>query len=195
MCPPSLLWAIDRLDGAVEQATVISGQAHNVVDVIIEFRAALRAVDPQRCPEVAAEFLCELFDGSATALNLMDYGQTRYQTVMNVGRLTPGEHRVPVGEYYGFSEFPMTTQALAKGSAYRSSLMDPDCPAEYRALLSAQRRTDCLGAPIRLSGRPVGEFWVSRDSGRPFTESDEDIAVACGATLARFFRPSWAHVG
>ena len=74
MCPPSLLWAIDRLDGAVEQATVISGQAHNVVDVIIEFRAALRAVDPQRCPEVAAEFLCELFDGSATALNLMDYG-------------------------------------------------------------------------------------------------------------------------
>ena len=50
-------------------------------------------------------------------------------------------------------------------------------------------RTDCLGAPIRLAGRPVGEFWVARNSGRPFGEVDEDLAVACGATLARFFRP------
>lgn len=167
----------------------------NVIGVIVDFRRALREVPPQQCPEVAAEYLCALFEGTATALNLMDYGQTRYQTVTNVGRLTRGERPVPVGEYYGFADFPMTTQALAKGAAYRSSLADPACPPEYRELLSAQRRTDCLGAPIRLSGRPVGELWVSRDSGKPFTDADEDLAVACGATLARFFRPSWAHAG
>ncbi len=172
-----------------------TGGARDVIRVITDFRRALGEVAPQDCPEAAAEFLCELFEGSATALNLMDYGQTRFQTVTNVGRLTRDERRVPLGEYYGFADFPMTTQALAKGAAYRSSLLDPTCPPEYRTLLSAQRRTDCMGAPIRLSGRPVGEFWVSRDSGRPFTDADEDLAVACGATLARYFRPSWAHAG
>ena len=164
-----------------------------MVGVIVDFRRALRDVSPEHCPEVAAEYLCHLFGGSATALNLMDYGLARYQTVTNVGRLTVDERPTPDGEYYAFADYPMTSQALSKGLAYRSSLEDPSCVPEYRQLLTAQRRTDCLGAPIRLAGRPVGELWVSRDTGQPFTDGDEDLAVACGATLARFYRPSWAR--
>jgi GAF domain-containing protein len=163
--------------------------------VILAFRQALREVSGQRCPEVAGEFLCDLFDGSAAALNLMDYGHSRYHTVTNVGQLATGERRVPDAEYYAFADFPFTTQHLARGGSYRSALEDPDCPAEYRELLTATRRTDCLGAPIRVAGRPVGEFWVARNTGRPFSEADEDLAVACGATLARFFGPSWAVAG
>jgi hypothetical protein len=163
-----------------------------VVGLIVAFRQTLRGVPTQRCPEVAAEYLCELFDGTSAALNLMDYGLSRFQTVTNVGRLAASEVVRPDGEYYAFADFPFTTAHLARGGAYRSTLADDQCPEEYRTLLTAQRRTDCLGAPIRLAGRPVGEFWVARDTGHPFTEVDEDLAVACGATLARFFRPSWA---
>ena len=163
--------------------------------MILAFRRALREVPPGKCPEIAAEYLCDLFEGSAAALNLMDYGHSRYQTLTNVGQLAVGERRTPDREYYPFGDFPWTTQHLARGSSYRSMLDDADCPQEYRQLLSAQRRTDCLGAPIRMAGRPVGEFWVARDTGRPFSDADEDLAVACGATLARFFRPSWAVAG
>jgi GAF domain-containing protein len=169
--------------------------SRDVIDVIVSFRHALNEVTPQRCPDVAAEYLRQLFEGSAAAVNLMDYGRSRYQTLSNVGQLTPGEVPTPQSEFYPFSDFPFTTQHLARGGAYRSTLRDPDCPQEYRELLTAQRRTDCLGAPIRLEGRALGEFWVAREDGRPFDDVDEDLAVACGATLARFFRPSWATAG
>ena len=167
----------------------------DVVGVIVDFRHALSEVAAAECPEVAAEYLRQLFEGSAAALNLMDYGHSRYQTLSNVGQLSSGEIRTPESEFYPFSDFPFTTQHLARGGAYRSTLRDPNCPHEYRELLTAQRRTDCLGAPIRLEGRALGEFWVAREDGRSFDEVDEDLAVACGATLARFFRPSWAAAG
>lgn len=166
-----------------------------VIDVIVAFRGALNEVPADQCPAVAAEYLRRLFDGSSAAINLMDYGRMRYQTVSNVGRLTLEETSSPQSEFYPFSDFPFTTQQLARGVAYRTALQDPDCPQEYRELLTAQRRTGCLGAPIRLAGRALGEFWVARDDGRPFGGVDEDLAVACGATLARFLQTSWSTSG
>ena len=171
------------------------GVNRDVINVIVAFRKALSEAKPNDCPDTAAEYLCDLFDGTATAVNLMDYGRFRYQTITNVGRLTGTELHRPVNEYYSFADFPYTTQQLAHGGAYRSALDDATCPQEYRVLLGAMRRTDCLGAPIRHGSRALGEFWVTRDSGAPFTDLDEDLAVACGATLARFFRPSWAVAG
>jgi hypothetical protein len=169
------------------------GAAHrDVVNVIVDFRQVLTDARPEDCPDVAAEYLCELFEGSAAALNLMDYTNVRFHTIRNVGSLVPSERSHPVDEYYPFSDFPFSAQQLGRGAAYRASVGDAHCAPEYRELLGAMRRTDCMGAPIRLHGRAVGELWVSRDSGREFTEADEDLAVACGATLARFFRPTWA---
>ncbi|HEX5017317.1 MAG TPA: hypothetical protein VFX15_07005 [Actinomycetes bacterium] len=167
----------------------------DVVSVIVEFRRVLSEARPDHCPDVAADFLCDLFDGSATAINLMDYGNVRFQTIRNVGRLAATERARPNAEYYPFSDFPFSAQHLARGGAYHAALADPMCPPEYRALLRAMRRTDCLGAPIRHSGRALGEFWVTRDNGQSFTGADEDLAVACGATLARYYRPAWAIAG
>ena len=180
----------------VDECDVISrsgGAAHrDVVSVIVDFRRVLSEARPEDCPDVAAEYLCELFEGSATALNLMDYSNVRFHTIRNVGSLVAPEKSRPVGEYYSFDDFPFSAQQLGRGAAYRASVNDLSCAPEYRELLGAMRRTDCMGAPIRHQGRAVGELWVSRDSGRAFTEADEDLAVACGATLARFFRPAWA---
>ena len=167
----------------------------DVVSVIVEFRRTLTETQPNHVPDVAAEYLCDLFDGAATAVQLMDYGHFRFQTIANVGRLAVGERPRPEAEYYPFSDYPFSTQQLGRGGAYRSSLEDQTCAPEYRELLRAMRRTDCLGAPIRHGGRALGEFWVARDTGKQFTDIDEDLAVACGATLARFFRPAWAVAG
>lgn len=167
----------------------------NVVNVILDLRRVLSEARPKQCPDVAAEYVCDLFDGSAAAVNLMDYGRFRFQTITNVGRLSSSERRSPSAEFYPFTDFPFTTQRLAAGGAYRAALADVDCPAEYRELLTATDRTDCLGAPIRHGARALGEFWVSRDSGQPFTDVDEDLAVACGATLARYFPSASAVAG
>ncbi len=162
--------------------------SRDVIGVILALRQALRETPTQQCPEVAAEYLCELFDGSMAAINLMDYGRSRFRTIANVGKLVGAERRSPDGETYAFADFPYTTQHLARGAAYRSALDDPACPTEYREMLSADRRTGCLGAPIRVNGNPLGELWVARDNDQPFTDVEEDLAVACGATLARFCR-------
>ena len=169
--------------------------ARDVVSVIVDFRRTLSETRPDQCPDIAAEYLCDLLDGAATALNLMDYGNVRFQTIRNIGRLAPTERSRPEAEFYAFSDFPYSAQQLARGGAYRSALSDPKCPPEYRELLRGMHRSDCLGAPIRHGARALGEFWVTRDSGRPFTDADEALAVACGATLARFFRPAWAIAG
>ncbi|MFL6287667.1 MAG: GAF domain-containing protein [Actinomycetes bacterium] len=167
----------------------------DVIDVIVDFRRVLNEARPDQCPDIAAEYLCDLFDGSATALNLMDYGNVRFQTIRNVGHLSSTERHRPIGEYYPFSDFPFSAQQLAHGGAYRAALADPSCPPEYRELLGGMRRTDCLGAPIRHTGKAIGELWVTRNTGRSFTDAEENLAVACGATLARFFRPTWAIAG
>ena len=169
--------------------------SRNVVNVILDFRRVLSDARPEQCPDVAAEYICDLFDGSAAAVNLMDYGRFRFQTITNVGRLSSSERRSPSAEFYAFTDFPFTTQRLAAGGAYRAALADVDCPEEYRELLTATFRTDCLGAPIRHGARALGELWVSRDSGQPFADVDEDLAVACGATLARYFPSASAVAG
>ncbi len=165
--------------------------SRDVIGVILSLRQALREAPTQQCPEVAAEYLCDLFGGSMAAINLMDYGRSRYRTIANVGNLVAAEKRAPVAEFYAFGDFPFTTQHLTRGAAYRSALDDPGCPSEYREMLSADRRTGCLGAPIRLNGKPLGEFWVARANDQPFSDVEEDLAVACGATLARFCRTKW----
>jgi hypothetical protein len=173
----------------------VGSGSRDVIGVILALRHELRAVPSDRCPEVAAEYLCDLFDGSMVAVNLMDYGRSRFHTVANVGELVPREKRSPVGEYYAFADFPFTTQHLRRGAAYRSDLSDRSCPAEYREMLAADRRTGCLGAPIRLNGTALGEFWVARNNEKPFSDVDEDLAAACGATLARFCRTPWREAG
>ena len=181
---------------ATPSSSIVSGRSgdpgsRNVVGVILALRHALREAPAQQCPEVAAEYLCDLFDGSMAAVNLMDYGRSRYRTIANVGDLVPAERRSPAAELYAFADFPFTTQHLARGAAYRAALDDGACPSEYRDMLTTDQRTGCLGAPIRLNGNPLGEFWVARDDDQPFTGVDEDLAVACGATLARFYRRQW----
>ena len=68
----------------------------DVVSVIVDFRNVLNEARPVDCPDIAAEYLCDLFDGAATAMNLMDYGRFRYQTITNVGRLI-GDRAPPTG--------------------------------------------------------------------------------------------------
>jgi hypothetical protein len=158
----------------------------DVVRVITELGDLLRprtsAID---CAEAAGRFVCDLFAGSTAAVNLMDYERLQYRTIVNVGDLGTELREQPESEYYPFGAFPFTTQRLLLGGAYRACLDDPDCPMEYRELLTVQGNHCCLGAPIRRQGRPLGELWVSRMRGPSFTEQDGDLAVACGATVAR----------
>jgi len=165
---------------------VVGGSRRDVVQIVTEMRSVLepesRALD---CADAAASYVQSLFAGSSATVNLMDYELRLYHTITNVGELSVGEQHHPQGEYYSFDAFPATTQQLMRGAAYCASLLDLDCPPEHRAILESHGKDSCMGAPIRSNGRPLGEIWVTRMGGSPFTDNDVDLAVACGATLAR----------
>src|SRR4029079_8802854 len=55
----SSFFVMGRIRGVVDR---------DVIDVIVDFRRALNEARPDQCPDVAAEYLCELFEGTATAL-------------------------------------------------------------------------------------------------------------------------------
>ena len=131
-----------------------------------------RRVRRQDCPDVAAEYLCELFDGSATALNLMDYSQRRGYHTIRQRRLASYPPKRAVR--WRSTTRSATSRSLRNSSSAgrrtdRRSVDDALSARSTGRLLGAMRRTDCMGAPIRHHGRAVGELWVSRDSGRAFT--------------------------
>ena len=165
---------------------VVGRSRRDVVEIVTDLRGALeRETRALSCADAAAVYVQSLFEGSSATVNLMDYELRLYHTITNVGDLSSGEEHHPVGEYYSFDAFPATTHQLMRGGAYHASLSDPDCPAEHRAILESHGKDSCMGAPIRSNGRPLGEIWVTRQGGSPFTENDVDLAVACGATIAR----------
>jgi len=164
----------------------VGGSRGDVVRIVTDMRRALeQETQALGCADAAARYVQSLFAGSSATVNLMDYELRLYHTITNVGELSVGEQHHPEGEYYSFDAFPATTQQLMRGAAYRASLFDPDCPPENRAILESHGKDSCMGAPIRSNGRPLGEIWITRVGGSPFAENDVDLAVACGATLAR----------
>lgn len=164
----------------------MAGTGQDVVRVVTELQRILRA---QRsaldCADAAAEFIRRLFRANSATVNLMDYEQQQYQTITNVGELSTGESHHPAAEFYSFDSFPATTQQLLRGGAYRASLGDPHCQPEHLRILRSHHKHACMGAPIRIHGRPLGELWLTRSGVDDFTENDADLAVACGATIAR----------
>lgn len=151
-------------------------QSRDVIGVIHELRNALRAVPSDRCPEVAAEYLC---DGSMAAVNLMDYGRSRYHTIANVGDLVAGEKRAPLRSTTPLPTFrtPRSTWWVGRPTdrrsvtrrvrrstarcSRRSANRMPWCPYSterklaWRVLGGSERRA----ALPRCRGRPGGGLW------------------------------------
>ncbi|MFZ0325432.1 MAG: GAF domain-containing protein [Actinomycetes bacterium] len=156
-----------------------------VVDVLRQFhRSIADRTGKLEIVDTVASFARDTFDAASVTVNHTDHVRGFYRSVVNVGRLGPGESFHPEAETYGFDEYPFTTMTLLAGRGFRSDLTDPECPAEYEQLLRRLGKAACLGAPIRRQGTLLGELWLSRD--RPFGDHDVDLLSALGAATAKY---------
>ena len=110
-------------------------------------------------------------------------------TLVNVGRLGPGEERLPSDERYPLDQYPTTARVLSSGGMMVSSVDDPETDPAHRELLRRLEKESSVTVPVVIEGTTWGELWATSDNRKPrLSERDalflraiaDQIAVAIG---------------
>jgi diguanylate cyclase (GGDEF)-like protein len=137
--------------------------------------------------ELAAERALEALGCASLSIGRWEAGWI--VTLVNVGRLGPGEERLPSDERYPLEDFPTTARVLSSGGMMVASVDDPDTDPAQRELLRRLEKESSVTVPIVIEGTTWGELWATSDNRRPrLSERDglflhaiaDQIAVAIG---------------
>ena len=113
-------------------------------------------------------------------------GANRLRTLVNVGRLAPGEERWPEAELWSLERLPHVPGMLEAGRTYVVELADPAIPDSERDVLEATRQDLVPARADRLRRRDVGH--ASRRSPTParspFTIDDAPFVEALATQVA-----------
>jgi diguanylate cyclase (GGDEF)-like protein len=148
-----------------------AGAAHRLEDVL----------------ELAAERALEALGCASLSMSRWEGGEV--VTLVNVGRLGPGEERLPSDERYPIEDFPTTARVLSSGGMVVASVDDPATDPAHRELMRRVEKESSLTVPIVIEGAAWGDVWATSDAGQPrLTERDglflraiaDQIAVAIG---------------
>jgi diguanylate cyclase (GGDEF)-like protein len=148
-----------------------AGAAHRLEDVL----------------ELAAERALEALGCASLSISRWEAGWM--VTLVNVGRLGPGEERFPTDERYPLEDYPTTARVLAGGGMTLVNVDDPATDAPHRELLRRLEKESSLAVPIVIEGKTWGELWAASEKGQPrLTERDglflraiaDQIAAAIG---------------
>jgi diguanylate cyclase (GGDEF)-like protein len=148
-----------------------AGAAHRLEDVL----------------ELAAERALEALGCASLSIGRWEAGWI--VTLVNVGRLGPGEERLPSDERYALEEYPTTARVLSSGGMMVASVDDPDTDPAQRELLRRLEKESSVTVPIVIEGTTWGELWATSDNRKPrLNERDglflraiaDQIAVAIG---------------
>jgi diguanylate cyclase (GGDEF)-like protein len=166
-------------------ASLAETQLYALVEVAAAAGAAHRLEDVL---ELAAERALEALGCASLSIGRWEGGWI--VTLVNVGRLGPGEERLPSDERYPLDEFPTTARVLAGGGALVASVDDPDSDPAHRELLRRLEKQSSLTVPIVIEGTTWGELWAASDRDEPrLTERDgvflRAIADQIGAAIGR----------
>jgi diguanylate cyclase (GGDEF)-like protein len=137
--------------------------------------------------ELAAERALEALGCASLSIGRWEAGWI--VTLVNVGRLGPGEERLPTDERYALEDYPTTARVLSSGGMMVASVDDPDTDPAQRDLLRRLEKESSVTVPIVIEGDTWGELWATSDNREPrLTERDglflraiaDQIAVAIG---------------
>jgi diguanylate cyclase (GGDEF)-like protein len=141
---------------------LVEAQLYALVEVAAAAAAAHRLEDVL---ELAAERSLAAIGGASLSIGRWESGWI--VTLINVGRLGPGEDRFPNDERYPLSEFPTTEQVLASGGMMVAAVDDPDSDPAHRELLRSLEKESSLTVPIVFEGKTWGELWAASAAGQP----------------------------
>jgi GAF domain-containing protein len=166
-------------------ASLAETQLYALVDVAAAAGAAHRLEDVL---ELAAERALEALGCASLSIGRWEAGWI--VTLVNVGRLGPGEERLPSDERYPLDQYPSTAHVLANGGMLVASVDDPDIDPAHRELLRRLEKVSSVAVPIVIEGTTWGELWATSDDresrlsvrdGVFMRAIADQIAVAIGA--------------
>jgi GAF domain-containing protein len=96
-------------------------------------------------------------DAHCASVSRWDRDTDVMRTLVNVGRLLPGDDRFPEDETYPLDSFPAVAALLREGKPY----LNPDDVSSV-AVAAHHRYGSHAGVPIVVGGERWGELWVSR---------------------------------
>jgi diguanylate cyclase (GGDEF)-like protein len=123
-------------------------------------------------------------DGASASVSEWEPGHGRVRTLVNVGKLGPGEVELPEDETYSLLEYGMLTVMLEQERGILTSIGQDNQADAHLLLLHELHKGSSVCAPIPLDGRVWGELFVTRGLEQTsFTEGDLDFAVAVAAQV------------
>src|SRR3954453_259216 len=129
--------------------------------------AAAGAHDLEEVLELAAEEALKAIGAASLAVSRWDRDGRVLRTLINEGRLGPGEGRFPRAEAYSIDGHPQIAKMLEQGQPYFNAIDDPNSdPSAVRLLKSLDKESD-VAVPIVTEGEIWGEVWGATATGQP----------------------------
>jgi diguanylate cyclase (GGDEF)-like protein len=131
-------------------------------------RIAAATADAYRLEDVmeqAAEAALEVTGAASLSISRWEPDRAAMRTLINVGRLGPGEQRFPLDEVYPLSDHPLVEKLLHDAEPYRTAVDDPQASPPAVAVLKALGKESDVGVPILLDGEVWGEVWAATAPG------------------------------
>jgi diguanylate cyclase (GGDEF)-like protein len=151
-------------------------------------RVAAATADAYRLEDVmeqAADAALAVTGAASLSISRWEPDRQGMRTLINVGRLGPGEERFPVDEVYPLADHPMVEKLLRDGEPYHTAVDDPDASPAAVAVLTALGKESDVGVPIRLDGEVWGEVWAATELGASrFEPADISFLQAIADRLA-----------
>jgi diguanylate cyclase (GGDEF)-like protein len=123
--------------------------------------------------ELAAERSLEAIGGASLSIGRWEEGSI--VTLVNVGRLGPGEERLPRDERYPLDQYPTTLRVLSSGGMMVAAVDDPESDPAQRDLLRRLEKESSVTVPIVIEGVTWGELWATSDAGQPRLNARDGI--------------------
>jgi diguanylate cyclase (GGDEF)-like protein len=106
------------------------------------------------------------------------------RTLINVGRLGPGQEPRPADELQPLSGFPLIRDLVLRGVPYRVAVDDPSADAAALETLTAFGKEAEIRVPIVFEGAIWGALWATADGDRRFDADDMRLLEAIAAQVA-----------
>jgi diguanylate cyclase (GGDEF)-like protein len=135
--------------------------------------------------DLAADQTIPALGAASISVSRWESGAEILRTLVNAGRLAPGEVRHPEDEIYRLSGDDPLKRLLLQGRSYVGAVDDHSLHPLERSLLERMGLRSCMAVPIMLGDQAWGELWATRDAERPdFGERDVRLLTAIAGQVA-----------
>jgi diguanylate cyclase (GGDEF)-like protein len=135
--------------------------------------------------ETVAEESLRILGAASVSISRWERDANRLRTLVNAGRLGPGEERWPAAELWPLDDFPHIPPLLEAGASYLVDAADPTIPTAEAEVLAQLGKGSCLRVPVVFEGATWGKLEAFSDAGAPaFTLAEAPFVEALATQVA-----------